>query len=81
VRALRGQLSFSSNAKETNYGAERNAHSGQTLLHPNNHILTMIDLQSRIAFATKSINTVKLRNNAALLAASARIFNMPAMAP
>jgi nicotinamidase-related amidase len=36
----------------------------------------MIDFQSQMAFATKSIDPVMLRNNAALVANAARIFNV-----
>src|SRR5712672_4227122 len=50
---------------------------GKTLLDPNNHALVMIDHQSQMAFATKSIDAVMLRNNAALVAHSARIFTVP----
>jgi nicotinamidase-related amidase len=50
---------------------------GKTLLEPSNHALVMIDHQSQMAFATKSIDAVMLRNNAALVAHSARIFNVP----
>jgi nicotinamidase-related amidase len=50
---------------------------GKTLLDPKNHALVMIDHQSQMAFATKSIDAVMLRNNAALVAHSARIFNVP----
>jgi nicotinamidase-related amidase len=50
---------------------------GKTLLDPKNHVLIMIDHQSQVAFATKSIDAVLLRNNAALVAHSARIFNVP----
>jgi nicotinamidase-related amidase len=47
------------------------------LIDPKNHALIMIDYQSQMAFATKSIDAVMLRNNAALVAHSARIFNVP----
>jgi nicotinamidase-related amidase len=50
---------------------------GKTLLDSKNHTLIMIDFQSQMAFATKSIDAVTLRNNAALVAESARIFNVP----
>src|SRR3954471_15833086 len=50
---------------------------GKTLLDPSNHALVMIDHQSQMAFATKSIDAVMLRNNAALVAHSARIFKVP----
>ena len=49
---------------------------GRTLLAPSDHTLIMIDFQSQMAFATKSIDPVMLRNNAALVANAARIFNV-----
>src|SRR6266699_1573435 len=49
---------------------------GRTLLTPSDHTLIMIDFQSQMAFATKSIDPVMLRNNAALVANAARIFNV-----
>jgi nicotinamidase-related amidase len=50
---------------------------GKTLLDSGNHVLVMIDHQSQMAFATKSIDAVMLRNNAGLVAHSARIFKVP----
>jgi len=41
---------------------------GKTLLSPGDHTLVMIDFQSQMAFATKSIDPTILRNNAALVA-------------
>jgi nicotinamidase-related amidase len=52
---------------------------GKTLLTPTDHTLVMIDFQSQMAFATKSIDPVLLRNNAALVANAARIFNVSAI--
>jgi nicotinamidase-related amidase len=49
---------------------------GKTLLTPTDHTLIMIDHQSQMAFATKSIDAVLLRNNAALVAKAAREFNV-----
>jgi nicotinamidase-related amidase len=49
---------------------------GKTLLSPTDHTLLMIDFQSQMAFATKSIDPVSLRNNAALVANAARIFGV-----
>src|SRR6266446_3299369 len=49
---------------------------GKTLLTPTDHTLTLIDFQSQMAFATKSIDLVVLRNNAALVANAAQIFNV-----
>ncbi len=49
---------------------------GKTLLNPADHILIMIDHQSQMAFATKSIDAVQLRNNAALVAKGAAGFGV-----
>jgi nicotinamidase-related amidase len=49
---------------------------GKTLLSPTDHTLIMIDHQSQMAFATKSIDAVLLRNNAALVAKAAKEFNV-----
>ncbi|MES2071401.1 MAG: hydrolase [Pseudomonadota bacterium] len=53
------------------------AQPGKTLLDNKNHTLIMIDHQSQMAFATKSIDAVLLRNNAALVAKAAREFKVP----
>lgn len=49
---------------------------GKTLLQPGDHTLILIDHQSQMAFATKSIDAVLLRNNAALVAHSAAGFGV-----
>ncbi len=49
---------------------------GKTLINPTNHTLIMIDHQSQMAFATKSIDAVNLRNNAGLVASAAKEFNV-----
>ncbi len=49
---------------------------GKTLLSPSDHILIMIDHQSQMAFATRSIDAVLLRNNAALVAKAAHEFDV-----
>lgn len=41
---------------------------GKLLLTPQDHTLILIDFQSQMSFATKSIDAVTLRNNAALVA-------------
>ncbi|MFG1326254.1 hydrolase [Xanthobacter autotrophicus] len=46
------------------------------LLSPNDHTLIMIDFQSQMSFATKSIDAVNLRNNAALVAHAAAGFGV-----
>ncbi|MEX3944473.1 hydrolase [Paraburkholderia sp. BR10937] len=53
------------------------AKPGERLLSPVDHTLIMIDHQSQMAFATKSIDPVVLRNNAALVANAAREFAVP----
>jgi nicotinamidase-related amidase len=50
---------------------------GATLLSPTDHALVMIDFQSQMAFATKSIDAINLRNNAALVANAAAGFKVP----
>jgi nicotinamidase-related amidase len=50
---------------------------GKALLTPTDHALILIDFQSQMAFATKSIDPVILRNNSALVANAARIFEVP----
>jgi nicotinamidase-related amidase len=50
---------------------------GKSLLSPTDHALIMIDFQSQMAFATKSIDTTVLRNNAALIANAAAGFSVP----
>ncbi|MFZ6644085.1 hydrolase [Undibacterium sp. TJN25] len=52
------------------------AQPGKTLLNGSNHTLIMIDHQSQMAFATKSIDPVLLRNNAALVAKAAKEFKV-----
>ena len=47
---------------------------GKTLLNAKDHTLILIDHQSQMAFATKSIEAITLRNNAALVAKAARLF-------
>lgn len=49
---------------------------GKLLLSPTDHTLILIDFQSQMAFATKSIDAVTLRNNAALISNAAKIFNV-----
>ena len=52
------------------------ARPGKTLLTPQDHTLILIDHQSQMAFATKSIDAIDLRNNAGLVAQSARAFGV-----
>ena len=50
---------------------------GSKLLKPTDHALVMIDFQSQMAFATKSIDMVVLRINAGLIAQAAAGFKVP----
>ncbi|GAA0707264.1 hydrolase [Dokdonella soli] len=50
---------------------------GKTLLNGPDHTLILIDYQSQMAFATKSIDIVELRNNAALISKAAAEFKVP----
>jgi nicotinamidase-related amidase len=49
---------------------------GKSLLSPADHTLILIDHQSQMAFATKSIDPVQLRNNAAMVAKAAAGFGV-----
>jgi nicotinamidase-related amidase len=51
--------------------------AAKSLLTPNDHTLILIDHQPQMAFATKSIDGGTLRNNAGLVAQSARTFGIP----
>ncbi len=53
------------------------AQAAQKLLTPNDHTLIMIDHQSQMAFATRSIDLALLRNNAAVVAKAAFEFKVP----
>ncbi|WDS36510.1 hydrolase [Pseudoxanthomonas sp.] len=50
---------------------------GSKLISPTDHALVLIDFQSQMAFATKSIDAINLRNNAALIANAAAGFKVP----
>jgi nicotinamidase-related amidase len=52
---------------------------GKTLLSPSDHTLILIDFQSQMVFATKSIDAVTLRNNAALISNAAAGFGVSAI--
>jgi len=52
------------------------ARPGKLLLSPSDHTLILIDHQPQMAFATRSIDPILLRNNAALLARAAREFSV-----
>jgi nicotinamidase-related amidase len=49
---------------------------GPLLLSPADHTLILIDYQSQMSFATKSIDAVMLRNNAALISKAAKEFGV-----
>ena len=49
---------------------------GKLLLNAADHTLVMIDFQSQMSFATKSIDAVTLRNNAALVSEAAAGFGV-----
>ena len=50
---------------------------GAKLLSPDDHALILIDFQSQMAFATRSIDATVLRTNAALVAHAAAGFQVP----
>src|SRR3954466_8492494 len=49
---------------------------GKSLINPVDHLLILIDFQSQMAFATKSIAPELLRNNAALVSGAAAGFGV-----
>ncbi len=51
--------------------------AGAKLLTPRDHALILIDFQSQMSFATKSIDATALRNNAALISRAAAGFKVP----
>src|SRR5215475_3943623 len=53
------------------------AQAGKTLLNGADHTLILIDYQSQMAFATRSIDVVDLRNNAAIISKAASEFRVP----
>lgn len=53
------------------------AQPGKSLINPTNHTLIMIDFQSQMSFATKSIDPNLLRNNTSLVSKAAKEFNVP----
>ncbi|HDS0923228.1 TPA: hydrolase [Stenotrophomonas maltophilia] len=50
---------------------------GASLLSPADHALVLIDFQSQMAFATRTIDIAALRNNVALVAKGASGFKVP----
>ena len=52
---------------------------GKLLLTPQDHTVILIDFQPQMAFPTKSIDAVLLRNNAALIARAAHGFGVAAI--
>ena len=50
---------------------------GASLISPADHTLVLIDFQSQMAFATKSIAPELLRSNAALVSHAAKSFDVP----
>jgi hypothetical protein len=50
---------------------------GKGLISPTEHMLSLIDFQSQMSFATKSIDAVALRNNAELIAKAAAGIKVP----
>lgn len=55
---------------------QAHAKPGKTLISPPDHVLILIDFQSQMAFAAKSIDAVLLRNNAALISKAAKEFKV-----
>ena len=52
------------------------ANASKELLNPTNHVLLMIDHESQMAFAVESQPIEELRNNAGLVAATSKIYDI-----
>jgi nicotinamidase-related amidase len=63
--------------KETDVSIKAIAKPAKTLLSPKDHAMILIDHQSQMAFNTKSIDITNLRTNVAVLAHTAKGFNVP----
>jgi nicotinamidase-related amidase len=61
----------------TNVRAESIDGAARRLLSPQNSVLLLIDHQPQMAFATRSIDIVELRNNVTGLAKAAKVFKVP----
>lgn len=53
------------------------AAAGKLLLTPKDHTLILIDFQSQMAFPTRSIDVILLRNNVSIIAQAAAGFGIP----
>src|SRR6202008_1866332 len=49
---------------------------GRLLISPNDHVLILIDHQSQMAFAAKSIDAAVLRGNVSLISNAAKVFDV-----
>lgn len=49
---------------------------GRLLINPDDHVLVLIDHQSQMAFATKSIDAALLRTNVSLVGHAAKVFDV-----
>src|SRR5262249_47018065 len=76
-RSKRHPIHHHNHSLEETKMATAKALPGKTLLNGADHTLILIDFQSQMAFATRSIDVVDLRNNAALVAKAAAEFNVP----
>ncbi len=73
-------ISLSAAAQWQQYNPNPNndpANASAELLHPTNHALLLIDHESQMAFAVESQPIEELRNNTGLVAASAKLYEIP----
>jgi len=78
VSALTAKIKkFRRPRKEPNVSIKAIAKPAKSLLSPNDHAMILIDHQSQMAFNTKSIDITNLRTNVAVLANTAKGFNVP----
>lgn len=72
-------VAMSANAQWKQYNPNPNndpANASKELLNPTNHVLLMIDHESQMAFAVESQPIEELRNNAGLVAGTAKIYEI-----
>jgi nicotinamidase-related amidase len=62
--------------EEINMTVDATPTPGKSLISPADHVLLLIDHQSQMAFATKSIDTTVLRTNVSLISNAARVFGV-----
>lgn len=80
ILLLLTMVHFVSHAQWKQYNPNPNndpANASKELLNPTNHLLLLIDHESQMAFAVSSHPVEELRNNVGLVAATAKLYEIP----